>query len=285
LGTPIQQFDAASPSGRIHSEIQSLLDAFNGEQSLKRIFWELLSYDRVRDPLPFSFLPRATADLTMSLEVFAESEALTIVYALMTEVPDGSRLEQMCWSLKWHIPNCAILLNCSSSWTLVYPDESTKPRIRLLPLPGEARTRTKTVRALAAMDAADSVTNAALSRFDLSENIDTFFPGAMPHLDDLFDDFERIKRHSNPDIRDLFLFIREAGRYPLLTPAQERGEDIDLNSESSQGTELSYYEWRLIVHNLRLVLWMARHCPRVGMELADLVQEGNIGLITDCEEV
>jgi len=116
--------------------------------------------------------------------------------------------------------------------------------------------------------------------FDVAENVDTFFPGAMPHLDDLFDDFERIKRHSNPEIRDLFLFIREAGRYPLLTPAQERGQDIVTDRESPDGTGLNYYQWRLVVHNLRLVLWMARRCPRVGMDLADLVQEGTIGLMT-----
>lgn len=273
------QSGVCPPSHRLALEIEAVLNIFDGEPSLKRLFWELLSYDRIREPLPVSFLPAAAADLTTSLEVFAASEALTIVYAVMTKTPDGSQLEQMCWSVKRHIPSCAILLNVASTWTLVYPDESTKPRIRLLPLPGEAQRRAETARALDAMDAADT-SGDALQVFDVAENVDKFFPGAMPHLDDLFDDFERIKRHSNPEIRDLFLFIRDAGKYPLLTPAQERGQDIVTDREPPDGTGLSYYQWRLVVHNLRLVLWMARRCPRVGMDLADLVQEGTIGLMT-----
>lgn len=274
-----RQQRTSSPATSLAREVELLLEHFDGEPTFKRLFWELLSYDRVREPLPLSFLPVAIAERTISLEVFADSEALTVVYVLMREVPDGIRLEQMCWSLKRHIPNCAILLNSGATWMLVYPDESTKPRIRLLPLPGEARKRSETALALVAMDAADSATGDALPRFDVAENVDTFFPGAMPHLDDLFDDFERIRQHSNPEVRDLFLFIREAGKYALLTPAQERGEDLAPDRAFQDVEGFSDYERRLIIHNLRLVLWMARQCPRVGMDLADLVQEGNIGLM------
>ncbi len=150
-------------------EIEAVLNAFDGESSLKRLFWELLSYDRIREPLPISILPAAMASLAISLEVFAASEALTIVYAFMTKTPDGTQLEQMCWSVKRHIPSCAILLNVASTWTLVYPDESTKPRIRLLPLPGEAQRRAETARALDAMDAADTTSGDALQVFDVAK--------------------------------------------------------------------------------------------------------------------
>jgi RNA polymerase sigma factor (sigma-70 family) len=261
-------------------QVEALLSVFDGESSLKHLFWELLSYDRVREPLPLSFLPPATTDLMINLEVFAATDALTVIYAVMRERPDGMRLEQMCWALKRHITNCVVLLHDSNTWTLVYPDESTKPRVRLLPLPGPTERRAETARALTALDATDAVSGSALHPFELAENLDTLFPGAMPNLGDLFNDFERIRQHSNPEVRDLLLFIREAGKYPLLTPAQERGEDITGGEVPPDGTELSYYEWRLIVCNLRLVLWMARRCPRVGMDLADLVQEGTIGLMT-----
>ncbi len=269
-----------SSADELALQVEALLNAFDGESSLKRLFWEILSYDRVREPLPFSFLPPATTESMIDLEVFAATDALTVVYAVMRERPDGVRLEQICWALKRHITNCVVLLHDSATWTLVYPDESTKPRVRLLPLPGSVQRRAETARALTALDAADAFSGSALHPFELAENLDTFFPGAMPHLDDLFDDFERIKRHSNPEVRDLLLFIREAGKYPLLTPAQERGDDITSAEAPPDGTELSYYQWRLVVHNLRLVLWMARRCPKVGMDLADLVQEGTIGLMT-----
>lgn len=256
-----------------------LLEHFGGEPTFKQLFWELLSYDRVREPLPLHLLPAPIAERTTNLEVFADSEALTVVYVVMHEVPDGGRLEQMCWSVKRHIANCAILLNSGASWMLVYPDESTKPRIRLLPLPGNTQKRSETARALVAMVAADPTTGDALPRLDVAESVDTFFPGAMPHLDDLFDDFDRIRRHANPEVRDLFLFIREAGKYPLLSPAQERGEDLTVDNALLDGDGFNDYERRLIIHNLRLVLWMARQCPKLGMDLADLVQEGNIGLM------
>jgi RNA polymerase sigma factor (sigma-70 family) len=84
-------------------------------------------------------------------------------------------------------------------------------------------------------------------------------------------------------MRELFLFIRMAGQYPLLTPEQERGEDLTGNEVVPDGTQIPYHQWRLVVHNLRLVVWMARKVPRIGLSLSDLVQEGCIGLMVAAE--
>jgi RNA polymerase primary sigma factor len=67
-------------------------------------------------------------------------------------------------------------------------------------------------------------------------------------------------------------FMNEAGRYPLLTAAQE----VELAKRVEQG-DLTAKE-RMIVSNLRLVISIARRYQGRGVPLGDLIQEGVIGL-------
>ena len=100
------------------TQIEELLDAFDGEPSLKHLFWELLSYDRVRDPLPLSILPPSAIRFMMSLEVFAATEVFTIVIAVVQYIPKDGSLEQMIWAVKRNIANCVVLLNEASTWSV-----------------------------------------------------------------------------------------------------------------------------------------------------------------------
>jgi RNA polymerase primary sigma factor len=73
-------------------------------------------------------------------------------------------------------------------------------------------------------------------------------------------------------------FLAEAGRHTLLTPAEElalakRIERGDLEAKD-----------RLITHNLRLVVSVARRFPGTELSLLDLIQEGTIGLIRAAEK-
>lgn len=75
------------------------------------------------------------------------------------------------------------------------------------------------------------------------------------------------------------LFLREAGRYPLLRPAEE----LALAKRIEQG-DLEAKD-KLITHNLRLVVSIARkYQGNEGMTLLDLVQEGMLGLIRAAEK-
>ena len=269
----------------VTAQIQRLLDGFDGESSLKKLFWTHLSYDRVRDPLSPEYLPPVTRKSIRALEVFAASEARTVVYAALNKLLDGIQLEQMAWAIERKIPNCVVLLYDSKRWSLVYPDEAVKPHVRMLAIPGPIGERYKTARQLAALDAVQDVSGEDLHTFESSEKLDVFFPGVMPHLDDLLSDFERYTNHPDPEVRDLLPFIREIGQCPLLTASQERGEDlrgeerVPESPTQGSGAPLSYQEWRLVVHNLRLVVWIARKAPRLGTTLSDRVQEGCFGLI------
>jgi RNA polymerase primary sigma factor len=72
--------------------------------------------------------------------------------------------------------------------------------------------------------------------------------------------------------------MREAGRYRLLTPAEE----IELSKRIEAG-DLEAKE-RMINANLRLVVANARRYQGQGLPLGDLVQEGMLGLIRAVEK-
>jgi RNA polymerase primary sigma factor len=90
-------------------------------------------------------------------------------------------------------------------------------------------------------------------------------------------------RYANGDlvhyaVDGLDQFLAEAGQHPLLTPAEE----IELAKRIERG-DLAAKE-RLITHNLRLVVSVARRYPGTELSLLDLIQEGTIGLIRAAEK-
>jgi RNA polymerase sigma-32 factor len=72
----------------------------------------------------------------------------------------------------------------------------------------------------------------------------------------------------------LDLYIGEINHFPLLTPAEEFTLAVQLKKfNDSEAAE------KLIVANLRFVVKIAHEYRNYGFKLADLIQEGNIGLI------
>ncbi|NNF07083.1 MAG: RNA polymerase sigma factor RpoD/SigA [Candidatus Eisenbacteria bacterium] len=81
-----------------------------------------------------------------------------------------------------------------------------------------------------------------------------------------------------PDLDSLRLYLRDIGRFALLTPEQEQ----QLGRQMREGTTPHRREEarrKMIQANLRLVVKMAhRHINR-GVPFLDLIEEGNLGLI------
>lgn len=78
----------------------------------------------------------------------------------------------------------------------------------------------------------------------------------------------------NPD--ELSIYIEQARRYPLLT----REEEVELARTIRQGGHTAERaRERFLTANLRLVLSIAKKYRNTTMGLADIVQEGNIGLM------
>ncbi len=93
------------------------------------------------------------------------------------------------------------------------------------------------------------------------------------------DDFELDLSTDGPLTTDsLQLFLNEAGRYPLLTAAEE----VELAKRIELGDMRA--KERMITSNLRLVVSIARRYQTQGITLGDLIQEGVIGLIRATEK-
>src|SRR5438128_1246334 len=74
------------------------------------------------------------------------------------------------------------------------------------------------------------------------------------------------------------MFLNEAGRYPLLTAAEE----VELAKRIERGDMVA--KERMINCNLRLVVSIAKRYQTQGITLGDLVQEGVLGLIRASEK-
>ena len=74
------------------------------------------------------------------------------------------------------------------------------------------------------------------------------------------------------------LYLKEIGKIPLLTP----GEEEELAKRIEDGDEKAAR--RLAEANLRLVVSVAKRYAGRGMQLLDLIQEGNLGLMRAVEK-
>ncbi len=74
------------------------------------------------------------------------------------------------------------------------------------------------------------------------------------------------------------LYLNQIGTKPLLTPKEE----FDIAQQVRQGNELARI--KMIEHNLRLVVSIAKGYLNRGLPLLDLIEEGNLGLMHAIEK-
>ncbi len=87
------------------------------------------------------------------------------------------------------------------------------------------------------------------------------------------------ERGDTPDgIDSLRLFLREIGRYPLLTREQE----VELMKRVERGDRAA--KERIVNSNLRLVVSIAKRHQGRGLPLLDLIQDGILGLMHAVEK-
>src|ERR1044072_6216395 len=89
---------------------------------------------------------------------------------------------------------------------------------------------------------------------------------------------ERSREPGAAPANPLSLYLREIGRYRLLT----RAEEVQLAKRIEAGDEQA--KERLINANLRLVVSGPKHSHRPAIPLLDLIQEGTLGLIRASEK-
>jgi len=74
------------------------------------------------------------------------------------------------------------------------------------------------------------------------------------------------------------LYLQEISAKPLLTPEEEQETAFRMRAGDFSARQ------KMIEHNLRLVVNIAKHYQRRGIPLLDLVEEGNLGLIHALEK-
>ena len=74
------------------------------------------------------------------------------------------------------------------------------------------------------------------------------------------------------------MYLKEIGKIPLLSAEEE----LELAKKISEGDESA--KKRMVEANLRLVVSVAKHYLGRGMQLLDLIQEGNMGLLKAVEK-
>ena len=78
------------------------------------------------------------------------------------------------------------------------------------------------------------------------------------------------------------MYLKEIGKIPLLTPEEELEVAKDLVSEDENTRDAA--RKRMSEANLRLVVSIAKRYVGRGMQLLDLIQEGNLGLMKAVEK-
>ncbi|MBR2108031.1 MAG: sigma-70 family RNA polymerase sigma factor, partial [Treponema sp.] len=76
----------------------------------------------------------------------------------------------------------------------------------------------------------------------------------------------------------LALYLKDINRIPLLT----REEEITLSQKAKNGDKAA--KDKIVTANLRFVVNIAKKYQNHGLDLTDLISEGNIGILTAIEK-
>src|SRR5579885_1428348 len=122
-----------------------------------------------------------------------------------------------------------------------------------------------------------------LEEEDIENLLERLEHAGIELTDDCSRAIEEEVTYTNPQVAaattdSLQLFLNEAGRYPLLTAAQEVELAKRIEAGDKQAKDL------LVNSNLRLVVSIAKRYQGHGLTLLDLIQEGIIGLIRAAEK-
>lgn len=261
--------------------IQRLLFNLDDIDSLKKLFWSELGFGRVNTTLSPRILPESLRPSIIEILILAEFLDLTVVYLHLGSASFSlDTCSRMMLSLKNQFLQCLLVTsnNVQTDWafSLARYDEELKLRLRHIRLNSESDTY-ELARRLAALDFSgieEEVIEGLTTEIEASI-------GALDELEDIFED-EILKEDLEGSLRQRTIeeiYQGEISRFPLLTPDEEQDLIGRMEETKADGLVFTTYRNRLIEHNLRLVYPTAEKSQYRGLEMIDLLQEGNLGLM------
>ncbi len=262
-------------------KIRDLLSNLNSDDSLKKLFWSELGFNRVNAPINPRLLPESIQPLVLRMTLFAEFFDLTIIYLCLNSANFSQSIcSQALSSIRGKFSECLLVTsnNIQTDWafSFAFYDSESKLRTRLIRISAERDT----------YDLARGLLNSDFAGIgDKAEEGLVTETGASiaatEHLEGIFED-EAIKARMKPRRKSLSLeemYSADITRYKLLSPDEEKDLIQKIEETRSDPTTCIPNRNRLIEHNLRLVFFVINRYHLKGCEEIDLVQAGNLGLI------
>ena len=78
---------------------------------------------------------------------------------------------------------------------------------------------------------------------------------------------------------ELYYYLKDIRRIKVMTPEREKELAVKMKLETTPKSERDKIEEELLLGNLRFVITVAKKYQNQGMDLQDLIAEGNIGLM------
>jgi len=78
---------------------------------------------------------------------------------------------------------------------------------------------------------------------------------------------------------ELYYYLKDIRRIKVMTPEREKELSTKMKSETTPKSEREKIEEELLLGNLRFVITVAKKYQNQGMDLQDLIAEGNFGLM------
>lgn len=247
-------------------DIARLLATMRGEPFLKRLFWELLGFDRVNQPVPISALPSARRSRLADCTILARREQVFVCHArfLVSEVQRGFQ-EPVLDAIARAWPSVLIVFSNFGGTELDFcwrrrGDASSATR-RLI-VDADTFALSEIAQLLSAVAAYNPASGAELPSLEVQDRLDRTFQRAPQRT--------RERHRADPVAR----FIRSLTAWPLLSENEEQEFGLAWRIDGDRAARE-----RLICSNLRLVIKLAKPYRGRGLDFEDLIQEGCIGLI------
>lgn len=247
-------------------EVRDVLATKRGEPLLKQLFWELLEFDRVNEPMPLAVIPQSRRGHIIESRIIARHGALPVCYLQMSASELQNGLEEPlldCLHRAWPTVLAVFSSFGGAEMDFCWRDGiTTGTATKRLPLDGSLFAPTEIAQFLASLTTRESGTEEAASSPELLTRLDRVFR-VIPK-----------RRRERDQGRPFAAFLRSLNRWPLLSATEEQtlSQQWTLHKDADARSTL-------ILSNLRLVVSIARKFQGRGLELEDLIQEGCLGLM------